>query len=348
MTANKKWWFLGFLVFAFLALYFLSPVLMPFVVGALLAYLGDPIVTRLKKIKCPRTLGVTAVFVFFVVIIFGFLLLFIPELVKQIEGLIKQLPVILNWLQTVAAPWLQAHVSSHISFDVPTLKQFFTKHLSSIGNIANWLVQAVSYSSGKVVAWSINIVLIIVVAFYLMRDWSKLMVSLRELLPRSSEQTSVRLASECNDVVGSFLRGQLLVMLALAIYYSVALSFVGLNFSVLVGLTIGVFTIVPYLGTIVSVLLAGLIAVFQFHAVTPVVIVYAVIAVGYTLENFVLVPLLIGDKIGLHPVAVIFAAMVGGELFGFTGVLIALPVAAVIMVFLREIQRRYVASDVYQ
>jgi len=185
------------------------------------------------------------------------------------------------------------------------------------------------------------------VTFYLLRDWDHLVGRVNELIPRRSQPVVARLAKESDTVLGAFLRGQLLVMLALAIIYITGLSFIGLDLAILIGLVAGLISFVPYLGFIVGILLAGIAAIVQFHDALHPGYVVLVFALAQAIEGMLLTPLLVGDRIGLHPVAVIFAILAGGQLFGFVGVLLALPVAAVIAVILRYAHERYKESGLY-
>jgi predicted PurR-regulated permease PerM len=190
-------------------------------------------------------------------------------------------------------------------------------------------------------------VLIPVVTFYLLRDWDVLVARIRELLPRQQEPTVVKLAKNSDEVLGQFLRGQLAVMVALGTIYTVGLWIVGLDLALLVGMIAGLVSFVPYLGFIVGIVLAGVAALMQFGDAVYLLYVAIVFGIGQVLEGMVLTPLLVGDKIGLHPVAVIFAVMAGGQLFGFVGILLALPVAAVVVVILRHFREVYTASELY-
>jgi predicted PurR-regulated permease PerM len=196
-------------------------------------------------------------------------------------------------------------------------------------------------------AWVANLVLVPVVTFYLLRDWDVLMDKIRRLLPRTSEQTIVKLAKESDDVLGQFLRGQLTVMVVLGFIYTVGLWIVGLDLALLVGTIAGLVSFVPYLGFIVGIVFAGVAAIMQFGDITYLLFVLIVFGIGQAFEGMLLTPLLVGDKIGLHPVAVIFAVMAGGQLFGFVGVLLALPVAAIVVVLLRHMHELYKTSEIY-
>jgi predicted PurR-regulated permease PerM len=192
-----------------------------------------------------------------------------------------------------------------------------------------------------------NLLLIPVVTFYLLRDWDILVAKIYDLLPRRIAPTTAKLAVEVNTVLSSFLRGQFYVMLALASIYSIGLMLVGLDLALLIGLMAGLVSFVPYLGATVGIVSACIAAVVQFHEVTPLISVAAVFLVGQVLEGTVLTPKLVGDKIGLHPVAVIFSVLAGGQLFGFLGILLALPIASIVMVFLRHVNELYRDSEFY-
>jgi predicted PurR-regulated permease PerM len=192
-----------------------------------------------------------------------------------------------------------------------------------------------------------NLLLIPVVTFYLLRDWDVMTASIHHAFPRKVEKKAALIGQEVDVVLGAFFKGQVLVMISLAIIYSVGLSWVGLEFALLIGLIAGIVSFVPYLGLIMGLLLACTASVFQLHDASGLIAVFAVFAAAQVLESVVLTPILVGDKIGLHPVAVIFSVMAGGQLFGFTGVLLALPVAAVLLVLLRHLNEQYKNSELY-
>jgi len=296
----------------------------------------------------PRTAAVVVVFVLLLAMLALTLLLLVPAVGHQIEVLVSKLPLYLDWLQTNVGPWLQKTFGVEASLlDSTTLKSALQEHWSQFGGIAKSVVAWLSQSGMALVALLANLVLIPVVTFYLLRDWDSLIEKIHGLLPRKWEPTAVKLAKESDEVLGAFLRGQVLVMLVLAFIYSMGLWWVGLELALIIGLVAGLVSFVPYLGFIVGILLAGVAAMMQFHDPSILLLVAAVFGVGQALEGMLLTPLLVGDKIGLHPVAVIFAVMAGGTLFGFVGVLLALPVAAIVMVMLRHMQQVYRQSDLY-
>lgn len=330
-------------------IYLLRPILMPFLVGALLAYLADPLADRLERLRLNRTLAVVVVFTALTLIGVGAVLLFLPMLGRQVDSLRSLLPQMVDWTYQVGVPWLRVHTGLDIAaLDLETLREALAQHWQSTGGIAASLI-AQATSSGLALAGLLaNLALIPVVAFYLLRDWDVLIARIRDLLPRRMEPMASQLTSECNEVVAAFLRGQFLVMLSLGVVYTVGLWLIGLDLALLIGVLAGLASLVPYLGFIVGIGAAALATVFQFNDwLAPLGLVCGVFLLGQLLESMVLTPLLVGDRIGLHPVAVIFAVLAGGQLFGFTGVLLALPIAAVIMVLLRHAHHRYLASDLY-
>lgn len=347
MTATQKaTWGLGIMAVAILA-YMLRSVLAPFLIAAFLAYLGDPLVERLTRIKIPRLLAATLVFLIIMAVVVLLLTFFIPLLSRQIALFFNRLPDRLLWLQQAALPLLNQHLGTNISFDLPSIKTLITQHWQQAGNVAVTVWTTISRSGLALIAWLTKLLLIPVVTFYLLRDWDKVLLGIRQLLPRRIEAKAIQLAQECDEVLSAFLRGQLLVMVGLAIIYSLGLAIVGLDLALLVGISAGLLAIVPYLGIIIGILAASIAALIQFHDGIHVLYVVIVFIVGHFIEHFVLTPWLVGHRIGLHPVAVIFAILAGGHLFGFVGVLLALPVAAVVMVLLRHLKQHYVQSGLY-
>lgn len=341
---SRRWQLLAITVVIALFIWLLAPVLMPFAIAAMLAYLGDPLANRLERLGLGRTLAVSIVFVVLILVIVATLLLLVPLIARQIESLVENFPRYVEWARNVAMPWLQTklHLDPN-AFDTDRLMAQIKEHIGSIGSVLGTL----SRSGFGVVMWLTNLVLIPVVWFYLLRDWDRLVGWIDRILPRSIEPTVAHLAREADAVLGAFVRGQLLVMLALAIYYGVALTLIGISVGPLIGMVAGLLSFVPYLGFITG-FAAAIIASLVTHGDwTHLLMVIGVFVVGQLLEGYVLVPRLVGEKIGLHPVAVIFAVLAGGYLFGFLGVLLALPAASVILVLLRYLAQRYKQSDLY-
>jgi len=348
MSDSQKWFTLISVALLLVLLYLLAPVLFPFLVAAALAYLGDPLVDSLEARKLSRSVSVITVFCGLFLGLFIVVAFVVPVLQQELVALLKKLPAYIDWLQGTVLPWLQTQFSIEIPvWDLDSLKQAISSHWQSVGGVAAGLMGSVSRSGLALLGWFANLVLIPVLTFYLLRDWDLLVARIHELMPRRSEQAVVRLAKDCDEVLGAFMHGQLLVMLALGTVYSLGLWLVGLDMAVLIGMLAGMVSFVPYLGFILGMLVAGIAALVQFQDAIHLFYVLLVFGFGQTLESFLLTPYLLGDRIGLHPVAVIFAVMAGGQLFGFVGVLLALPAAAVIMVLLSHAHQRYVSSELY-
>jgi predicted PurR-regulated permease PerM len=349
VTVNQRWFAFVLLAVSALLVYLLQPILMPFLVGALLGYLGDPVTDRLEAMGLNRTGAVCVVFLGFTVLLLLTLLVTLPIIGHQFDILIRKLPQWLEFIHSSILPWLQQRLDlSQGTIDAIDYKSLISQNWLNAGQLLTRVSQHLAGSSMALVALLANLMLIPVVTFYLLRDWDVLVARLRDLLPRDWEPTIVSLTVECDEILGAFIRGQLLVMMALAGVYSLGLWVVGLELALLLGLIAGLASIVPYLGFIVGIVAATVAAYFQFHEWQPLFWVAVVFGIGQVLESTVFTPLLVGDRIGLHPVAVIFAIMAGGQLAGFTGILLALPLAAVVMVWLRHLHDRYKDSALYR
>lgn len=348
MTESQRWFFLILALVIGGLIYLLAPILSPFLVGALLAYLADPVADRLEASGLSRTVSVIIVFIVMTAFVVLFFLLFIPKLGLQIQMLAERIPQAIQLFETRVLPWFITTFSlDPAMFDFAQVKKIIMGDLQKTGDIVAQLVGGITRSGMAIVTWIANFVLIPVVTFYLLRDWDVMIEKVKHLLPRNVEPKVSLWASECDEVLGAFMKGQLLVMFALGTVYAIGLWVVGLDLALLVGMIAGLASIVPYMGFIIGILVAGVAAFMQFN--DPIVLGYVgvVFIIGQLLEGMLLTPLLVGDRIGLHPVAVIFAIMAGGQLFGFVGVLIALPVAAVIMVLLRHLHEGYKSSSLY-
>lgn len=347
MTEPTSWRYLISLLCAGLLIYLLAPVLSPFAAAAVLAYMANPLVEQLVRWRLTRTLAVVALFIGLTLLLVLLILVLIPLLEKQWLALFAGMMQWLDWLQDKAMPWLQVQLGLSEAPNLGSLKEHVLAQWKSMQGLAARLFGSVSRSGAALLGWLINLLLIPVVSFYLLRDGPRLQAQLRELLPRRIEPEVVQLARAADDVLGQFFRGQLLVMLALAVIYSAGLWLIGLDLALIIGAISGLVSFVPYLGLIIGLLTASIAALMQFHELSPLLYVLLVFGIAQILESVLLTPLLLGDRIGLHPVAVIFAVLAGGHLFGFLGVLVALPVAAVLLVLLRRGRQLYLQSHFY-
>lgn len=348
MNESQKWMYITGLVLFVGLVYLLAPVVTPFLISALFAYLGDPVVDRLERWRLPRSVSVTVVFVVLFASVTVLLLLLIPLLERQISYLVNKLPAYIAWIQHTVLPWLSTRFGiQSVDLQLDTAIASLSKDWKQTGGIVAQIAQSISSSGLVLLAWVANLVLVPVVSFYLMRDWDILMARIQELLPRSVEGEVSKLAKQSNEILGAFIRGQFMVMMALGTIYSVGLGLIGLELALLIGMLAGLVSFVPYLGFIVGVVAAGIAILVQTQDIWQLLWVLLVFGVGQLIEGTVLTPLLVGDRIGLHPVAVIFAVLAGGQLFGFFGILLALPIAAVLAVLIRHVHERYLASDLY-
>ena len=353
MTDSRSWLLLALLAGGGWLVYLLAPVITPFASSAVLAYFGDPIVDRLQRVsiwrwKVGRTVAVSIVFMLMLALLTVILLILIPLLADQIRLLVERFPQWVDWFSGTVLPWVAAKLGFELTgFDPAQFSDMLKEYWKEISSAAFNVIDFISRGGMAVATWLTHLILIPVVTFYLLRDWDLMIRGIHDLLPRDMEGEISRLASEVDNVLAAFFRGQLMVMLALGVIYTIGLSVVGIELAVLIGMGAGLLSIVPYLGSIVGVVVAVGAAIFQFHDWFHLVMVLLVFGVGQSAEGMYLTPKLVGDQIGLHPVTVIFAVLAGGQLFGFLGILLALPVAAALNVLVRHVHQKYRQSDLY-
>lgn len=320
--------------------YLLAPVLTPFVAAALLAYMGDPLADRLQRYKLPRTLAVVIVF-FATFLLLALLVLLVGPLIKtQVGALFQALPDIARQVEQVWLPTLLGWFNVEPGEDVG-IGAFLARYSDMVGSWSGKILLGVGKSGGILAAAVLSLFLIPILTFYMLRDWDYFMAHLGALVPDSQRETVLELARETDDVLGAFLRGQVLVMLALATIYTVGLSLVGLKFAIAIGVVAGLVSFVPYLGFVFGIALAGLTVALEPNPLWNLVGVVMTFTIAQAIEGSFLTPKLVGNRIGLHPVMVIFAVAAGGQLFGFFGILLALPAAAVLSVLVRFAYHRY-------
>ncbi len=346
---SRRWQWLALAALVGVVLWQLAPMLTPFVISALLAWMGDPLVDRLEARGRSRTTAVVLVFALMTLVLAAVLVVLLPMLYRQVALLVESLPTYLEWFRGTALPWIEARARIDLGeyIDPGYLVEAIKGHWQEAGGAAATVLGHIGRSGLALMGFAANVVLVPLVTFYFLRDWDLMVARVRDLLPRPLEPTVARLAKESDVVLGAFLRGQLLVMLGLGTIYSLGLWAVGVDLALLIGMLAGVLSFVPYLGTAIGVIAAVIATLVQHGDALHVGLVLGVFVAGQMIEGYVLTPWLVGERIGLGPVAVIFAVMAGGQLFGFLGVLIALPVAAVVNVLLRYAHERYTASRLY-
>jgi predicted PurR-regulated permease PerM len=352
MTPNQQQFvaWSAIIALAGLLLWVLSPVLMPFVVAAVLAYVLSPLVKGLLRISAgalPVLLAVGVVELLFLVVALAILLLVVPILAKELPLMREQLPVLLLKAQAVLAPWLK-ELGIEMALDAASLKAFIIKYFNTSveDSLDGWLT---SLRIGGSVALAVvgNVVLIPVALFYLLADWDRFVAQVVGLVPQRLRPGFDGFVAEVDEVLGQYLRGQLTVMVILAVFYTAGLALFGLDLALPIGVFSGLAVVIPYLGFGVGLVLALLAGLLQFAAWKAALMVAVVFGLGQLLEGFVLTPRLVGERIGLHPLAVIFALLAFGQIFGFVGVLVALPASAILLVCLRRARQRYLASHLF-
>lgn len=324
-------------------LYLLAPVLTPFVAAALLAYIGDPLADRLQRIRFPRTIAVVTVFLLTFLFLALLVLLVVPMIRTQVSALMQALPGIVAQAEQVWLPWASDFLGITPDADVG-LAAFLSRYSDMAGTWGAKAFLSLTKSGGAVFAAVLSLFLIPILTFYLLRDWDFILKRIGALVPSSNRETVFKLARDTDDVLGAFLRGQIMVMLALSIIYSVGLTVIGLKYAIAIGVVAGLVSFVPYLGFVFGIGLASLTVAMEPKPLLMFAGVVVTFTVAQLIEGSFLTPKLVGDRIGLHPVFVIFSIAAGGQLFGFFGILLALPAAAVLSVLVRFAYTKYLAE----
>ena len=345
----SAWFLIAALVV--LALWLLGPVLTPFAVAAVLAYALTPLVNKLDASfnrRIPRVVAVVVVQLLFMLALLGLVLLIIPIMAKELPLMREQVPLLVERLNTGLTPWL-AQFGIKVSLDVASIKAVTLKYLNAnYGEMFGSVLSSIKLGGSVALAVIGNAVLIPVALFYLLMDWDTFVARLLELVPPPMRKTFDSFTNEADSVLGQYLRGQLLVMLVMATFYAIGLSLFGLDLALPIGIFTGLAMFIPYLGFGIGLVLAVLAGLLQFASFKALVMVAVVFGIGQVVEGFFLTPRLVGKRIGLHPLAVIFALLAFGQVFGFVGVLIALPASAVLLVGIRRLKVRYIASKLFK
>jgi predicted PurR-regulated permease PerM len=332
---------------ALLLLWLLAPVLTPFAVAAVLAYALHPAVEALAARRVPRLAAVIVVEVLAIFALLALVLLIIPVIAKELPRLKEQIPLLAERANSTLVPWL-AQFGINVSLDPANIKAFLLKTLDA--NLEDWaatLLSSARIGGSMLLAFVGNAILMPVVLFYLLIDWPRLVQRVQAFIPPRLRESALGFLDECDLVLGQYLRGQLMVMAVLAVYFTAALAIAGFDLALPVGVFTGLAIFIPYLGFGLGLVLALLAGILQFGGWYGVVVVAVIYGVGQVGESLFLTPRLVGERIGLNPLAVIFALLAFGHLFGFIGVLIALPVSAVLLVALRRAQGAYLSSRLF-
>lgn len=344
---------LGVALAFILLLSLLGPILMPFIVAAILAYVLNPWLDRLcllrfRNRQLPRPIAATLMILFVVACILAIVLIMVPILQKQIPLLHNQIPLFLDKLNTTIGPLLH-DFGIQANIDSEGIKALISSHLSSSGDvIGKAVLSSIRVGGTAVLGMLANFILIPIVLFYLMVDWHALIARVRNFIPRRWLAQTQSWFKEVDELLAQYLRGQILVMVVLACYYSIGLAIAGFDLALPVGILTGLLVFIPYLGFGFGLFLALISAVLQFSDLHGLIAVAIIYGAGQALESFFLTPKLVGERIGLHPLTVIFALMAFGQLFGFIGILVALPASAVLSVAAKNLRISYLNSSFYR
>jgi predicted PurR-regulated permease PerM len=340
-------WYLVAAAAAGLLLYVIAPILAPFLLAAILAYICLPPVDRMAG-RLPRWLAAALVMTLLLIGLAALALIVLPMVERQFAAFLQRMPEYLDWTRARLLPWLSGTFGVELNVDMQQLRQAVADSLRSDSGLLKSILPRITTGGIAIVGFFTTVLLVPVVLFYFLRDWHGIVRRIEDLVPRRLYPGARAIAGEIDRVLGEFLRGQLLVMLIMAAYYAAALWIAGLEYALPIGIVSGLLVFIPYLGALVGLLLGTLAGFNQFDGVLGLVGVWAAFGIGQVLEGMLLTPWLVGNRIGLHPVAVIFSLLVFGRLFGFFGVLLALPASAALLVALRHARARYVDSDLYK
>lgn len=344
---HRKLGWLALAAAVIVAVYLLAPVLTPFLLAAILAYVWQPVVLWLCRHRVPRTLAVALVMLLELLLLALAVLTVLPLFVKEISLLVRELPAFLDRANAVIAPWAKQHAGITLSLDSASLREWLASSLQGTDGLGMKVLTSLRIGGLGLLGVFATAVLVPVVQFYLMRDWEPMIARIDGLIPRGWHGRVTALVSEADHALAQYLHGQILVILVMSAFYTAGLWLTGLEFFLPIGIITGVLVFVPYVGAAVGFVLATLAAVMQFPDWTGLAWVWLVFGLGQALEGNFITPKLVGERIGLHPVAVIFALLAFGQVFGFLGLLLALPASAVLLVALRQLRERYLASRFY-
>ncbi|MGP1679814.1 MAG: AI-2E family transporter [Burkholderiales bacterium] len=344
---NNLWWFIPAAAVIAL-LYFLRPILAPFLFAAILAYISNPMVNWLARHRVRRELGALLLMLFLGGLLVLLLVILLPLFIKEVGLLSERLPGILARFNDNLLPWINAKFDVELQFDLAGLKNLIHENLQGADGLGMKLLASLKIGGLALLGFVVNLLLVPVVLFYLLRDWNNLLARIDGFLPRRWQPRLTAIAREIDAVLAEFLRGQIAVMLLMSVFYVFGLWLAGLEFALPIGIITGTLVFVPYVGMLSGLLLATLVAMMQFSSIGAVIPVWIVFGIGQAAEGMLVTPLLVGQRIGLHPVAVIFALLAFGQIFGFFGVLLALPASAALLVGLRHLGSQYRNSSLYK
>lgn len=343
-------WLMGFLLIVFLVTFskLLGPILSPFIVSAVLAYILNPLVVKLQRRGVRRGLAALVVMSAAFLVLIALMLVIIPMLVEQVNSVVAKIPAIVDFVQSKAIPWFNGYFGKYFTVNADTVTAWLRSNLPALqAQVQKWMPMLMQQGTSLAV-WLGNLVMLPLLLYYFLRDWNRWADGLRTMVPRRYLDTYNRISGNMDRVLGEFMRGQLLVMIVMGLIYGIGLMLVGLDSGFAIGMVAGILVFIPYLGAFTGLLLATLAAVLQFNGWTGLLLVWGVFGIGQFLESFFITPQIVGERIGLSPFWVIFALLAFGQLMGFVGMLVALPLAAVAQVLLQEGKIVYLNSTFYR
>ncbi|MEY4213936.1 MAG: hypothetical protein RL458_2162 [Pseudomonadota bacterium] len=346
---RQTWFWLAVALLLAGVVYFLRGTLTPFIAATILAYALAPAVARMQRWRVPRAIAAAFVMVLAMAVIVSVVLALIPVLQSEYRMIRAQLPALAATVTTRLAPWVEQTLGITLALDAASIRDWIAAQLAgSSQDLFSALMQYVRSGWSAAVEVIGLVVLVPVVLFYLLADWPLMTSRLHELIPRRWTEAADGALGEIDDLLGHYLRGQLLVMLSLAIWYSTALGVVGIKHWLSLGVLTGLLAFVPYLGFGLGLVVSLISAMLQLGPAQGAMAIAIVFGIGQLLESYILTPRLVGERIGLHPVAVLFALLAFGAVFGFAGLLLALPLSAVTLVVLRRLRHGWLASNFYR
>lgn len=348
-AVSNRWALIALLLAAALWLIWrLSPVLTPFLLAVVMAYICNPLVAWLAYRRIPRTLATLLTMLLLTGMASALVLILAPLAQHETQLFLERLPNTLDWLKVHVLPWLQTNLGMDTTLDIEQVKTYLMAHINSAGGLAGKLLPSLKSGGMALIGMVMNLLLVPVVFFYVLRDWNSMLTRIAALVPRRWQSQTFNITHEIDQVLSEFLRGQISVMVLMSTYYVTALHVVGLDFALPIGLVTGLLVFIPYLGMAVGLSLATLAALMQLQSPGDIIPVLIAFGMGQILEGMAVTPWLVGERIGLHPVVVIFSLLAFGQLFGFFGILLALPASAALLVGLRHLHRSYLSSDFFQ
>lgn len=345
----KPWIIMACVIATFIwLLYALGDVLTPFIVAAVLAYVLNPLVEWLQLKRIRRAPASMIIMALALLILLSLVLIIVPMLLNQFNNLAERLPQIVGFVQNKLLPWLNSVSGDYIQIDQESIIAWLQSHTDELSNTLKEWIPTLMRQSGNVISGVSNLVLLPLLLYYFLLDWKRWSSGISKLVPRRFIETYTRISGNMDEVLGEFLRGQLMVMMIMGLVYGLGLMLVGLDSGFAIGMIAGILVFIPYLGAFTGLLLATVAALLQYGSWQGLLMVWAVFGVGQFLESFFITPKIVGDRIGLSPFWVIFSLMAFGQLMGFVGMLAGLPLAAVTLVLLREGASAYFGSHFYK